>query len=166
MRPITRVVVFLLVTMTMMASTASHIVIAAPQTPTSTTNESGLILYGDIVTFFGLGKPDNCTLRSRFKRGEPVGFRMFAADPATGKSERSATLVVHLTVGGQTIDVPMRYHGTVAHPEWDFWVAKWIVPDVTPVGTIRYTVTATDKSGRAGAFKPFANEQSQLTIVE
>jgi hypothetical protein len=34
------------------------------------------------------------------------------------------------------------------------------------MGIIRYTVTATDKYGRAGEFKPFEVQASQLTIVE
>jgi hypothetical protein len=29
-----------------------------------------LIVYGDMATFYGPGKPDNCILRSRFHRGE------------------------------------------------------------------------------------------------
>jgi hypothetical protein len=125
-----------------------------------------LILYGDMVTFYGRGKPDNCILKSRYKRGEPVGFRMFAADSLTGKREESAQLVVHLTYAGQTIDLPMRYRATEKEPELEFWVAKWIVPDTAPTGIIRYTVTAKDKKGRTGEFKPFAAELSQLTIVE
>jgi hypothetical protein len=125
-----------------------------------------LILYGDIVTFYGRGKPDNCILKSRFQRGEPVGFRMFAADPTTGKREPSAELVVHLTYAGQTIDVPMRYRATEKEPNLDFWVAKWVVPEKAPVGIVRYTVTAKDKKGRVGEFKPFDNDVSQLTIVE
>lgn len=137
---------------------------AAPPPPTA--GQGKLIVYGDVTTFFGVGKPENCVLRSRFKRGEPVGFRMFVADPATGKREESAQLVVHLTVGGTTLDLPMRYRGTVKQPEREFWVAKWVVPDTAPVGIVRYTVTATDKYGRTGEFKPFAVEDSQVTIVE
>jgi hypothetical protein len=125
-----------------------------------------LILYGDMVTFYGRGKTNNCILQSRYKRGEPVGFRMFAADPATGKREPSAELVVHITYGGQTVDVPMRYRATVKEPQFDFYVAKWVVPENAPIGMIRYTVTAKDQKGRTGEFKPFDNDLSQLTIVE
>jgi hypothetical protein len=125
-----------------------------------------LIVYGDVTTFYGVGKPENCVLRSRFKRGEPVGFRMFVADPSTGKREESAQLVVHLTFAGTSLDLPMRYRGTVKQPEREFWVAKWVVPDTAPTGIVRYSVTATDKYGRTGEFKPFAVEDSQVTIVE
>jgi hypothetical protein len=91
---------------------------------------------------------------------------MFVADPSTGNREESAQLVVHVMLGGKTTDIPMRYRATEKQPERQFWVAKWVVPADTPVGIIRYTVTATDKYGRSGEFKPFEVQASQLTIVE
>ena len=66
--------------------------------PTGPANK--LIVYGDMALFQPPGHPDNCVLRNRFKRGEPVGWRMFVADPQTGNREESAQLVVHLTVAG------------------------------------------------------------------
>ena len=137
---------------------------AAPQPPAA--GQGKLIVYGDIALFYPPGHPDNCILRNRFKRGEPVGFRMFVADPSTGKREESAQLVVHVNVAGKTVDIPMRYRATAAQPEREFWVAKWVVPPDTPIGIIRFTVTATDKYGRTGEFKPFEVNDSQLTIVE
>jgi len=127
---------------------------------------AGLVVYGDMTLFAGLGKPDNCILKSRYKRGEPVGFRMTAIDPATGKYEPSAELVVHLEYAGAKVDVPMRYRGTAKQPELEFWVAKWVVPMDAPTGIVRYSVTAKDKKGRAGEFKPFRQDLSELTIVE
>src|SRR5262249_28267981 len=137
---------------------------SAPQAPGQ--GKGALIVYGDMALFQPPGHPENCILRNRFKRGEPVGWRMFVADPATSKREESAQLVVHLTVAGKTVDIPMRYRATAAQPERQFWVAKWIVPADAPTGIIRYTVTATDKYGRNGEFKPFEVQASQLTIVE
>jgi hypothetical protein len=125
-----------------------------------------LIVYGDMALFQPPGHPENCILRNRFKRGEPVGWRMFVADPQTGQREESAQIVVHVNVAGKTIDIPMRYRATAQQPERQFWVAKWVVPPDTPTGIIRYTVTATDKYGRSGEFKPFEVQASQLTIVE
>ena len=139
---------------------------AAPQEPAAKP-AGALVLYGDMTTFYGLGKPDNCVLRSRYRRGEPVGFRMFALDRETGsRIDKDSELIVHLNYAGSTLDIPMRYRGTEKQPHLDFWVAKWIVPADAPVGIIRYTVTARTKSGRSGEFKPFDNDQSQLTIVE
>ena len=96
-----------------------------------------LIVYGDMALFQPPGHPDNCILRNRFKRGEPVGWRMFVADPSTGARDESAQLVVHLTVSGKSIDIPMRYRATERQPERQFWVAKWVVPQDAPIGIIR-----------------------------
>jgi hypothetical protein len=46
------------------------------------------------------------------------------------------------------------------------WTGAWIVPPDAPIGTINYTVTATDRFGRTATFSPFINHVSQLTIVE
>ena len=137
-----------------------------PQTAPAPGAAGPLIVYGDMATFYGPGKPDNCVLRSRFHRGESMGFRMFVADPQTGKREETAELVVHLSYAGQILDLPMRYRATAAQPERQFWVAKWVVPETAPIGIVRYTVTARDKKGRTGEFKPFEVNDSQLTIVE
>jgi hypothetical protein len=137
---------------------------SAPASPPA--GQGRLIVYGDIALFQPPGHPENCILRNRFKRGEPVGFRMFVADPSTSRREESAELVVHLNVAGKTVDIPMRYRATVKQPEREFWVAKWVVPQDTPVGIVRFTVTASDKYGRTGEFKPFEVQASQLTIVE
>jgi len=125
-----------------------------------------LILSGDLAYFFGPGKPLNCTLNNRYKKGDPVGFRMTAINSATGKRDRATQLVIHLTYGGKTIDLPMRDRQTAQQPEREFWVAKWIVPDDAPLGIVRYSVTAKDPQGRTGEWKPFEVEASQLTIVE
>ena len=125
-----------------------------------------LILSGDLTFFFGPGLPRNCHLSNRYKRGEPVGFRMTAINPETGKRDRATQLVIHLTYGGKTVDIPMRDRQNEKQPEREFWVAKWIVPDDAPLGVVRYTVTAKDPQGRTGEWKPFEVEASQLTIIE
>ena len=138
----------------------------SPVAGQTTTGGGRLILSGDITYFLGRGVPLNCVLNSRFKRGDPVGFRMTAINPETGTRDRGTQLVVHIAYGGRTIDLPMRDHQTDRSPETDFWVAKWIVPEDAPVGIVRYTVTARDPQGRTGEWKPFENVQSLLTIVE
>jgi hypothetical protein len=125
-----------------------------------------LILSGDLVYFFGQGRPNNCFMSNRYKRGEPVGFRMTAINPATGKRDRATKMVVHLTYGGKTVDVPMRDRQTEQQPEREFFVVKWTVPEDAPLGAVRYTVTATDPQGRTGEWKPFDVAASQLTIIE
>lgn len=141
--------------------------VAAFQAPATAGVDGKLIVFGDVTLFLGKpGTPGNCALQSRFKHGEPVGFRAIAVDPATGELEMSAQFVVHLTYGGQTQDLPMRYRATATQPERKFWVAKWVVPATAPTGIVRYTVTAKDKNGRTGEWRPFAVEDSQITIVE
>src|SRR5436189_5558319 len=125
-----------------------------------------LVLSGDIAYFFGPGKPLNCTLNNRYKRGDPVGFRMTAINPATGTRDRATQLVVHLNYAGKTLDLPMRDRQTAQQPEREFWVLKWMVPADAPVGIVHYSVTAKDSEGRTGEWKPFDVEASQLTIVE
>lgn len=149
------------------AALIAVIVIAATSFPAGQTQSAGnrLIVYGDLVYFFGPGLPRNCTMSNTYKRGEPVGFRMTAINPATGTRDRASQLVVHITYGGKTVDVPMRDRQRPDQPEREFWVGKWIVPDDAPAGTVRYTVTAKDPQGRTGEFKPFEVAASQITIV-
>src|SRR5437660_2182810 len=148
-------------------SLTAIILLAALTMSSSAQSKGRLVMSGDIAYFFGVGKsPVNCILNNHFKRGEPVGFRMTAINPATGKRDRATQLVVHLTYSGKTLDLPMRDRQTEKQPERDFFVAKWMVPDDAPTGIVRYTVTAKDPQGRTGEFKPFEVAASQITIVE
>jgi hypothetical protein len=136
--------------------------------PASLSGQSGgdrLVVFGDVVYFYPPGQPKNCLLNNQFKRGEPVGFRMNAVNPATGTRDRATQLVVHVTFAGKTIDLPMRDRQNANQPEREFWVAKWMVPDDAPMGIVRYSVTAKDPQGRTGEFKPFEVQASQVTIV-
>jgi hypothetical protein len=125
-----------------------------------------LVVYGETVLFLAPGVPLSCTYRSQFKKGENVGFRMTAINPATGKRDRATELVVHLTYAGKTIDMPMRDRQNAQAPEREFWIAKWTVPADAPTGIVRYSVTAKDPQGRTGEYKPFEVAPSQLTIIE
>jgi hypothetical protein len=125
-----------------------------------------LIVYGDTVLFLAPGVPLSCTHRSQFKRGENIGFRMTAINPATGKRDRATQLVVHLIYAGQTVDVPMRDRQNAQAPEREFWIGKWTVPNDAQTGIVRYSVTAKDPQGRTGEYKPFEVEPSQVTIIE
>ena len=144
------------------------LLLVAALAPSPLSGQSGserLILFGDVVYFYPPGHPRNCLLNNQFKRGEPVGFRMNALNPATGKRDRATELVVHVTYAGKTVDVPMRDRQNERQPERDFWVAKWMVPEDAPMGIVRYTVTAKDPQGRTGEFKPFEVQASQITII-
>jgi hypothetical protein len=147
-----------------------------PPPPPQAGHPSGqLVIWGDLSLFESPGKPDNCILTNRFKRGQRVGFRMTAFDGGTGEVENTAMLVAHITVGGATIDVPMRFRGAAGasappprgylRPPTGLWTGFWVVPADAPVGALSYTVTATDKFGRKAVFTPFPYDNSQLAIV-
>ena len=139
--------------------------VAAPSDVSGQAPGGGLVVYGDVVYFYPPGQPKNCLLNNQFKRGEPVGFRMTAINPATGKRDRTTELVVHLSFAGKTLDLPMRDRQNERQPEREFWVAKWMVPDDAPMGIVRYSVTAKDSQGRTGEFKPFDVQASQVTVI-
>jgi len=135
-----------------------------------------LVIWGDLAIFIMPGNPDNCVQTNRFKKGQRIGFRMTAIDGGTGEPENTATLTAHLVVAGRTIDVPMRWRGaagpTAPPPRgyltspYNLWVGYWLVPDDAPTGTVKYTVTATDRFGRTATFTPFSYENGQLAIVQ
>src|SRR2546428_1148072 len=68
-----------------------------------------LFLGGDFVVSQPPPHPENCTVKNRFKRGEPVGFRLYALDGGTNQPEPSSQVVVHIQHGGKTYDIPALY---------------------------------------------------------
>lgn len=130
------------------------------------TSGGRLLMFADMALFSGPNQPRNCFTLNRYKAGEPVGFRVTVVDGATGQPAADAEVVVHLTYGGKTIDVPARYRGAGrGNLIPNLWSAKWTVPADAPTGIIGVTITAMDKSGRSAEWKPFPNTASHLTIV-
>jgi hypothetical protein len=133
-----------------------------------------LVIWGDLASFeVPATLPTHCVLTNRFKRGQRLGVRMTAIDGGSGETENTAVLTAHLVVGGQTIDVAMRWRGVGGFPASEYprqpsemWTGVWVVPADAPIGTINYTVTAVDRFNRTASFSPFINAASQLTIVE
>src|SRR5438093_10821226 len=70
-----------------------------------------LILWGDIAVFQPPPHPENCTVKNRFKRGEPVRFCLYALDGGTNQPEPSSHVVGHIQHGGKTCDIPALYRG-------------------------------------------------------
>jgi hypothetical protein len=143
---------------------------ARPQQPAGK-----LILWADIAVFQPPPHPENCTVKNRFKKGEPVGFRLYALDGGTNQPEPTAEVVVHINHGGKTYDIPALYRG-VAQKNAETgqpmpvranqWTAKWKVPNDAPTGTVHYSATAKDKYGRTAEWKPQGGEPSWVTIVQ
>jgi hypothetical protein len=133
-----------------------------------------LILFADTAVFAQPTNPDNCTMRNRFKRGDFVGFRLYAVDGGTDKPEESAQVVVHITSGGKTYDLPAKYRAIPQKSEIGrdmpirpgMWTAKWTVPQDAPTGTLHYSATASDKYGRKAEWTPKGGEPSWVTIVQ
>jgi hypothetical protein len=133
-----------------------------------------LVIWGDIASFDNPATmPTHCILMSRFKRGQRVGFRMTAFDGGTGETENTTVMTIHVNYMGMTIDVPTRWRGVGNFPAAEYprqpsemWTGVWVVPMDAPPGRLSYTVTATDRFGRAATFSPFINVVPQLTIVE
>lgn len=125
-----------------------------------------LAIFADMAMFSGNGQPRNCFTMNRYQAGEPVGFRVSVIDGATGQPAAAAEVVVHLTYGGATVDVPARYRGAGrGTPIPNLWTAKWTVPADAPTGVVVVTITAMDKSGRSVEWNPYPNPASHLTIV-
>lgn len=133
-----------------------------------------LVLFADTDVFADPNNPENCTLRNRFKHGENVGFRLYAVDGGSGKAEESATVIVHITTGGKSYDLPAKYRGVPQKNETGMnmpirpgmWTAKWLVPDDAPTGTLQYSATAKDKFGRTAEWTPPGGKPSFVTIVQ
>ncbi len=133
-----------------------------------------LVLFGDLNAFASPTNPNPCTAKSRYKKGDTVGFRLFAVDGGTGDAEASAEIIVHISSGGKTYDLPTLFRG-VPHktPEGrdmpirpGMWTTKWVVPDDAPTGTVALSATARDKFGRTAEWKPLGGEPSFLTIAQ
>jgi hypothetical protein len=133
-----------------------------------------LVLFADTAVFADSTNPDNCILRSRFKRGDNVGFRLYAVDGGTNKPEVSATVVVHISSAGKKYDLPALYRaipqknekGAAMPIHAGMWTAKWVVPKDAPTGTVQYSATATDKYGRTAEWTPPGGQPSFVTIVQ
>ena len=146
---------------------------AAPLPPQVGHGQGQLVIWGDVALFEKPGTPDNCILTNRYRKGQRIGFRMTAVDGGTGQPENTAALTVHITVGGNTVDVPMRFRGgggdTVPNgylraPK-ELWTGFWLIPNDAATGMVTYTVTATDNFGRKSTFTPFSYGTSQINIV-
>ena len=129
-----------------------------------------LAIFADMALFSGTGMPRNCFTMNRYKVGEPVGFRVSVIDGATGLPAADAEVVIHLTYGGKTEQVPARYRGVLPAGGRgavipNLWTAKWTVPAGTPTGVVQMKVTAKDRSGRTAEFTPYPNVAAHLTIV-
>lgn len=153
---------------------ATALVLASPASAQGSKPAGKLILFGDTDIFAAPSNPGNCTLTSRFKHGENVGFRLYAIDGVTGQTVESTTVVVHISTGGKSYELSAKYRGIAQKNESGMdmpirpgmWTAKWTVPDDAPTGTVQYSATAKDKYGRTAEWTPPGDRRSFVTIVQ
>jgi len=145
----------------------------SPATAQSTAPAGKLVLFADLAWFAPAPEHEACTVKNRFKKGENVGFRLYAVDGGTNKPEESAKIMVHISFGGKTYDLPALFRGIPQKNDRGntmpvhagMWTVKWKVPDDAPTGTVHYSATASDKYGRTADWMPQGGEESFLTIV-
>ena len=130
-----------------------------------------LILQADtVVSSTGVKNPaDICVQSSRFPQGEGVVWRIKVYDPVTGQAmdDKALGSVVVSLKDGQTFKAVYGGHpGQPGVPASDyFWSVAWAIPANYPTGSVPYTVAATSKDGRTGAFNQFNVAPSLLLVV-
>jgi hypothetical protein len=112
-------------------------------------------------------KAIGCTLTSRFPRNSQMVWRARVYDPATGDlvDDKSMNKVEVKLANGETVDAVYGLHPKDP-PGEGFWTASWVIPKDHPTGTLSYTMTATDKTGRAGEWKPFSTAVSLPIVLD
>ena len=113
---------------------------------------------------------------SRFERGMRLGVRAWAVDGGTGEPENTAVVTAHLTVGGKTIDIPMRWRGAAGvnspiprgyiRVPVELWTGVWEIPKDAPTGIVTITWTARDRFEREGFFRSSPDVGARHMIVE
>ena len=117
-----------------------------------------LVVYGDVVSHL-LG----CVPTNRFQIGDSIIFRMRAVDPVTGQMAEDAKLQVRLATG-EVLDMELGEHPPGVPGADRFWTVAYHITEDTPLGLLRYTVTAETETA-AGSFEPFNVMPSLITIV-
>jgi hypothetical protein len=109
----------------------------------------------------------SCTLSSRFPRNSEMVWRARVFDPATGDpiDDKAMDKVEIKLANGEVRSAVYGPHPKDP-PGEAFWTASWLVPKGHPTGTLSYLVTATDKTGRNGEWKPFSTAPSLPIILD
>lgn len=109
----------------------------------------------------------SCTLNSRFPRNSQMVWRARVFDPASGDQldDKAMNKVEVKLANGEAMDAVYAPHPKDP-PGEAFWTASWMVPKDHPTGTLTYTVTATDKTGRIGEWKPFSTPTSLPIVLD
>jgi hypothetical protein len=130
---------------------------AAPNVGASA-NSRILVVSGDSVS-----ATEGCVATSDYPRGSMIVFRAQVHTMAGHLAAPTDKVVVHLSNG---MNLPMMdiHHPLPGKPM--YWVATWAIPMNAKLGTLSYTITATNpKNGVHGSYAPFPAPTSLPTIV-
>ena len=121
-------------------------------------NSRLLLVSGDSVS-----ATEGCVATSDYQRGSMIVFRAQVHTIANHLAQPTDKVVVHLSNG---MNLPME---DIQHPlpgKPMYWVATWVIPMNAKLGTLSYTITATNpKNGVHGSYAPFPTPTSLPTIV-
>ncbi len=130
---------------------------AAPNVGASA-NSRILVVSGDSVS-----ATEGCVATSDYQRGSMIVFRAQVHTMAGHLAAPTDKVVVHLSNG---MNLPMMdiHHPLPGKPM--YWVATWVIPMNAKLGTLSYTITATNpKNGVHGSYAPFPAPTALPTIV-
>ncbi len=128
------------------------------EAPAVTAKPAILVVSGDSVS-----ATEGCVATSDYTRGSMIVFRAQVHTMAGNLAPATDKVVVHLSNG---MNLPMMdiHHPLPGKPM--YWVATWAIPMNAKLGTLSYTITATNpKNGVHGTYSPFPSPTSLPTIV-
>ncbi|PSR23914.1 MAG: hypothetical protein C7B45_01110 [Sulfobacillus acidophilus] len=131
---------------------------AAARVPLNATSPSVLLVNGDTVS-----ANEGCIVTGQYPRGTMIVFRAEVRTENGTLAPPTDKVSVHLSDGKTLpmIDIPHPFPGKPM-----YWVATWVIPMNAKLGTMTYTITATDSTnGEHGIFYPFPTPNSLPTIV-
>ena len=151
----------------------------APNAPAVMAGNAAYRLFADVVTA-GVGKPGIqgalCVTQTVFFPGDSIVWRAVIADGASGTPLTAAdvtrlglTAVVSLSDGTK---VPLRLGFHPPPPavplHSTFWSGSLSTKGDHPTGTLKWTLTVTDKAGHTATFEPMgqANGTTVLTLAQ
>lgn len=160
------------------ASTASAQTAPAPNSPPVMAGDQTYRIFADVVTA-GAGPVGvqgvGCVNQTVFFPGDTIVFRAVIADGPTGTpltaadiAQRGVTANVALSDGTQ-IPLTLKSHPPVpSGPHNTYWSGSRHIPADHPTGTLKWTLTVTDKAGHSTAFVPMGqdNNATILTLAQ
>ncbi|HXP93766.1 MAG TPA: hypothetical protein VN905_09885 [Candidatus Binatia bacterium] len=144
--------------------------------PAVTVGDRTYRIAADVVTA-GVGRPGvqgaNCVNQTVFFPGDTIVFRAVIADGPTGTPLSTADVarlgvqaVVSLSDGSKvTMKLGSHPPPPNAPAHSTFWSGSIGIPASHPTGTLKWTLTATDKAGHAVNFAPMGQDAGTTVLT-